>query len=215
MFDTVVPPCTLTLHSSPTCVCIPPLLHPLVFACHVFDVFLLLTFPSSTSTSRILTSSLAHPFCTLANRKLLPLRCCSNGGYETHWTWQFYSFALKFSSILYMVLSFSTKYSAVGKLLKRWVFYWWKVTRAPCLSFFLLCVCVFYFWLVCILGSPPGGGGVPRPFWDHLTCLCWPDVNQLVPRLFSLAEYGSAGERSRRAKKRNIGRYTRLMINSS
>lgn len=81
--------------------------------------------------------------------------------------------------------------------------------------FYFIFLCAFYFWLVCILGSPPGGGGVPRLFWDHLTCLCWPDVNQLVPRLFSLAEYGSAGERSRRAKKRNIGRYTRLMINNS
>ncbi|KAF3688432.1 Protein unc-80 -like protein [Channa argus] len=29
-------------------------------------------------------------------------------------------------------------------------------------------------------------------FVTSRTCLCWPDVNQLVPRLFSLAEYGSA-----------------------
>lgn len=45
-------------------------------------------------------------------------------------------------------------------------------------------------------------------FLKPRACVCWPDVNQPVPRLFSLAEYGSAGERSRRAKKRNIGRYT-------
>ena len=65
-----------------------------------------------------------------------------------------------------------------------------------------MCVCV------CVSGPPPsGGGGASSSLTPH-TCLCWPDVNQLVPRLFSLAEYGSAGERSRRAKKRNIGRYT-------
>lgn len=71
---------------------------------------------------------------------------------------------------------------------------------------------VFYLWCLLFLCarvcSPPFWRWGATRFLTPRTCLCWPDVNQLVPRLFSLAEYGSAGERSRRAKKRNIGRYT-------
>lgn len=77
-----------------------------------------------------------------------------------------------------------------------------KVNRGTFVSFFCACVSV------CVRVRLPDGGGGATSFLTPHTCLCWPDVDQLVPCLFSLAEYGSAGERSRRAKKRNIGRYT-------
>lgn len=94
-----------------------------------------------------------------------------------------------------------------GKLLNWWVLLFWKwpghlLLLYDCL--FCVRVCVFDMYWGSTSSFPPGevmGGGVARP--------CWPDCQSTcVPRLFSLAEYGSAGERSRRAKKRNIGRYT-------
>lgn len=180
-----LPPSTrLCLSASPLC---PPA-----------SISLLFPHPLQWAES-YLPSLLTHPFCTLANPKLCPLHLCSISGFlAEHWDARANSRSIQSAQI--------KAYKNTWQVTEPMTVFILKVNKAPCLVF--QCVCCFSRVAICVCasrGSPPPGGGVPT---SSLTCLCWPDVNQLVPRLFSLAEYGSAGERSRRAKKRNIGRYT-------
>ncbi len=74
----------------------------------------------------------------------------------------------------------------------------------------MISLCFFGSSSFCICGCASVRGCV---FWNELV---FPDLRvhvcagltPMLPTIFSLAEYGSAGERSRRANKRNIGRYT-------
>lgn len=197
-----------------------PFLPTLVSACPiVFSRFHLPSLSSSSSVSGMLPSLLTHPFCTLANPKLCPLHLCSISGFITeHWDASYMLIQFCIETEKYFAHDNEhncTKQNSVqlasAELMS--VFLILKVNRAPRLVFW--CVCCFRTWQsVCMHLK----FGLCLEVGCHLTsrtCLWWPDVNQPVPRLFSLPEYGSAGERSRRAKKRNIGRYTWSIINNS
>ena len=228
-----VSPRTSTLHSSAISVyiCVFPFLPPstcLRFVCVPFcprppsssssssslppsSLF----FPSSTSTSqkKSFPTFLTHSsiLYTCQSKAFFPLHLCSIGGcIAEHW------------DTSYMPIQFCTEHFEVCchydtvQLASYWTdecfLKLWKWTGHLVWFFWYCVLCGVLFLRVCSLSASPvrlhHGGGVPRPFWHRAHVLCWPDVNQPVPRLFSLAEYGSAGERSRRAKKRNIGRYT-------
>lgn len=153
-----------------------------------------------------LPSLLIH-FRTLANPKLCPLHLCSICGMTAeHW------------AMLYMPIQFCIDIvfvSAWWHHTKLKTIYWqvtelMSVLMMKALQVFCWNTCTYVTFAYVFLGLTSLRWSFPDT--TYMSVLAWCQ-SQPVPRLFSLAEYGSAGERSRRAKKRNIGRYTWCIIN--